>query len=193
MSFVKLIAFDRPLAAAILPGRETPAHTASEFAAATACAYQRGVDSARAAADQQMVEFRSDMARLGEEVLNGLRDTEAKMLAQIHEALPQLAIDIARRLLGGYEPPPEVVSRLCEEALNQLLPERDGLELILSPRDAELLQNLKPGWLTHFTGLSIRADETLAHGDCLVRSRFGLTDARASTKLATLTQHLTEG
>jgi flagellar assembly protein FliH len=193
VSFAKLIAFDRPLAAAILPGRESPAHTASEFAAATELAYQRGIDAARAAADQQMVELRSDLARLGEDVFSDLRGTEAAMLARLNEKLPLLAVDIARRLLAGYEPPPEVVSRLCEEAVEQLLPEREGLELILSPRDASLLQDLKPGWLSRFTGLSIRADATLAPGDCLVRSRFGLTDARAATKLAALTQNLTEG
>jgi len=193
VSFTKLIAFDRPLAAAILPGRETPSHTASEFAAATESAYQRGIDAARAAADQQMVELRSDLARLGEDVFNNLRGSEAAMLSKLHEALPQLAVDIARRLLAGYEPPPEVVSRLCEEAVEQLLPEREGLELILCPRDADLLNNLKPGWLSRFTGLTIRADATLSPGDCLVRSRFGLTDARAATKLAALTQNLMEG
>jgi flagellar assembly protein FliH len=193
VSFAKLIAFDRPLAAAILPGRETASHTASEFAAATERAYQRGVDAARAAADQQMVELRSDLARLGEDVFNGLRGSEAAMLSKLHEALPQLAVDIARRLLAGYEPPPEVVSRLCEEAVEQLLPEREGLELMLSPRDAALLQELKPGWLSRFTGLTIRADASLSPGDCLVRSRFGLTDARAATKLTALTQNLTEG
>ena len=192
MAFVKLIAFDRPLAAAVIPGRETPSHTASELAAATEKSYRRGVDAAREAADQQMVEFRADMARLSEDVLHSLKSVEATMMAQLQKALPQLALDIARRLLAGYEPPPEVISRLCEETLEQLLPEREGLELILCPRDAELLQDLKPGWLSHFTGLAIRFDSTLSPGDCLVRSRFGLTDARASTKLAALTQHLNE-
>jgi flagellar assembly protein FliH len=191
VAFIKLVAFDRPLAAAILPGRETATHTASEFAAATAAAYERGIDAARAAADQQMVELRSDMARLSEEVLNRLKDAEAGMVAQLRETLPELAIDIARRLLAGHEPPAEVVAKLCEEALDHLLPEREGLELILSPRDAELLKNLKPDWLTHFDGLLIRADATLVPGDCLVKSRFGLTDARGRTKLASLTEHLT--
>jgi len=133
-----------------------------------------------------------DMARLSEEVLGSLKSVESTMMAQLQKALPQLALDIARRLLAGYEPPPEVVARLCEETLEQLLPEREGLELILCPRDTELLQNLKPDWLTNFTGLTIRSDATLSPGDCLVRSRFGVTDARASTKLAALTQHLNE-
>lgn len=191
MAFAKLIAFDRPLAAAILPGRETACHTPSELAAAAAAAYQRGIDDARAAADQQMVEFRADMAQLSEGVLVRLAGAEATVLGQLREALPGLAVELARWLLAGYEPPPETVSQLCEEALAQLFPEREGLELVLCPRDAGLLQSLQPGWLERFPGLAIRADAALAPGDCLVRSRFGLTDARQQTKLAALNHSLT--
>ena len=191
MAFSKLIVFDRPLAAAIVPGRETPCHTPSELAAASAAAYQRGIDDARAAADQQMVEFRADMAQLSEGVLKRLAGAEVTVLQQLREALPGLAVEIARRLLAGHEPPPEVVARLCEEALSQLFPERDGLELALCPRDAELLQSLRPDWLARYPGLAIRADAALVPGDCLVRSRFGLTDARQQTKLAALSHSLT--
>ena len=191
MAFSKLIVFDRPLAAAIVPGRETACHTPTELAAASAAAYQRGIDDARAAADQQMVEFRADMAQLSEGVLKRLAGAEVSVLQQLREALPSLAVEIARRLLAGHEPPPEIVSRLCEEALSQLFPERDGLELALCPRDAELLQSLRPDWLARYPGLAIRADANLVPGDCLVRSRFGLTDARQQTKLAALSHSLT--
>jgi len=191
MAFAKLIPFDRPLAAAVLPGRETPCHTASELAAAASAAYQRGIDDARAAADQQMVELRADLAQLGEGVFARLAGAEGAVLAQLREALPGLAVEIARWLLAGYEPPPETVSRLCEEALAQLFPEREGLELVLCPRDVALLQALKPGWLDAYRGLVIRGDASLAPGDCLVRSRFGLTDARQETKLAALNHSLT--
>lgn len=191
MAFAKIIAFDRPLAAAILPGREQPCHTAAELAAAAAAAYQRGIDDARAAADQQMVEFRADMGQLSEGVLKRLAAAEAEVVAQLHAALPALALEIARRLLAGFEPPAETVSRICEEAVAQLYPERNGLELALCPRDAGLLQQLRPAWLVQHPDLVIRADDSLRPGDCLVRSRFGLTDARQQTKLESLRHVLT--
>jgi flagellar assembly protein FliH len=93
-------------------------------------------------------------------------------------------------LLAGYEPPPEVVARLCEEALGELFPERENLELVVSPRDAALLAKLNPLWIERFPGLRVRAEPAFAPGDCQVRSRFGLTDARLQTKLATLEHNL---
>jgi len=191
VSYSKLIAFDRPLAGAVLPGGAGRLVTESELARRDEEAFRRGVDAARAAADQQMVEFRADMERLSHDVLARLAAVEPALVAQLQEALPALAVELARRLLAGYEPPVDVVGRLCREALEQLFPEREGLELSLCPRDLELLQELNPGWLQRYPGLKLRADAALAPGDCQVRSRFGLTDARQETKLAVLAHGLT--
>ena len=190
MALSKLIAFDRPLSGAVVPGGTRRVYTESEMTERTETAYRRGVDSTRESADQQMVEFRHDMEQLSEGVLKKLSEIEASLLAQIREALPVLAVEIGRRLLSGYEPPADVVGRLCLEALEQLYPERDGLELSLSERDAELLNGLSPDWLKRYPNLRIRGDSQLSPGDCQVRSRFGLTDARQETKLATLNHHL---
>lgn len=190
MAFAKIIPFDRPLTGAVLPGQGR-AFTEAELNAKVQEGYRRGVDSARAAADQQMVELRSEMEQLSHGVLEKLAGVETLLLAQIREALPALAVDLAHRLMAGWTPPPELLERLCREALEQLFPERDGLELSLAPEDATLLQSLNPDWLQRYPGLRIRADETLARGDCVVRSRFGLTDARQATKLASLSRGLT--
>lgn len=193
MPYAKLIAFDRPLIGAMLPGGRGQHRSEAEMAEMTEAAYRRGVDATRAAADQQMVEFRHDMEQLGDGVFRKLAELEPAIMAQIREALPGLAVEIGRRLLAGYEPPPEVVARLCEESLEQLYPERDGLEISLSPRDADMLNTLNPAWLKLYSNLRIRIDASLAAGDCQVRSRFGLTDARQETKLAALNHHLTGG
>ena len=191
MPYAKLIAFDRPLSGAVLPGGRGRYYNESELAELSEAAYRRGVDATRASADQQMVEFRHDMEQLGDGVLKKLAGLEPALHAEIREALPGLAVEIGRRLLAGYEPPAEVVARLCQEALEQLYPERDGLEIALSERDVELLNALNPAWLKLYPQLRIRADAALAPGDCQVRSRFGLTDARQVTKLEALNHHLT--
>ena len=85
-------------------------------------------------------------------------------------------------LLEQSEPAPVIP----EEALAELFPERDNLELVVSVRDAALLEKLNPEWLRRYPALRIRADASLVPGDCQVRSRFGLTDARLQTKLAAL-------
>jgi flagellar assembly protein FliH len=190
MAFAKLVPFDRPLAGAVLPGQKGQVYGEAELAERAEQAYRRGVDAARAAADQQMVEFRADMGNLSEGVLKKLAAIEPSMLSQLREALPGLALEIARRLLAGFEPPPEIIERFCREALDQLFPEREGLELALCPRDAEQLNLINPDWLQRYPGLRVRADAGLAPGDCLVRSRFGLTDGRQQAKLAALEHSL---
>jgi flagellar assembly protein FliH len=190
MAYAKLVPFDRPLAGAVLPGQKGRFYNETELAARDAAAFGRGVDATRAKVDQQIVELRADMQHLGDGVFEKLGGIEGILVAQLRETLPSLALEIARRLLAGYEPPPEVVARLCEEALTELFPERENLELAVSPRDAALLEKLKPAWLTRYPGLRIRAEATLEPGDCQVRSRFGLTDARLQTKLTALEHNL---
>jgi flagellar assembly protein FliH len=185
MALAKLIAFDRPLIGAVLPGAGR-CFTEAEVAAKAEAAYHKGVDATRAMVDQKLVEMRVEMQQLSEGVLTKLTTVESATLAQLREALPALAVDIARRLLAGYEPPAEVVEKLCHEALEQLFPERDGLEISLCPRDAELLEQVNPAWLARYPGLKVKIDANLAPGDCQVRSRFGLTDARQQTKLSVL-------
>ena len=188
MAFAKIIAFDRPLSGVSAPGFVGQMWSEAEIVRREGIAYQRGVDAARALADQQMVEYRVDIEQLGDGVFKQLAHVEPAIIAQLRDTLPGLAVEIARRLLAGYEPPAEVVSRICEAALNDIFPERDNLELSVSPRDAAIIETLSPDWLKRYPGLRIRAEATMRPGDCQVRSRFGLTDARLDTKLAAL-QH----
>jgi flagellar assembly protein FliH len=193
MAFAKLIAFDRPLRGVSVPGFAGQMCSESEVARREAAAYQRGVDEARGLADQQMVELRADIERLSETVFKQLVNLEPAMTAQLRDTLPTLALEIARRLLAGYEPPAEVISKICEEALNEIFPERENLELAVSLRDAALLEQIKPDWLRRYPGLRIQAEASLRPGDCQVRSRFGLTDARLETKMSALQHSLSPG
>jgi flagellar assembly protein FliH len=191
VTFAKLIAFDRPLNGAVLPGGPGRSYTESELSARAEQAYRKGVDATREAVDQKLVEMRVDMEQLSEGVLRKLATVETSTTAQLRDALPGLALEIARRLLAGYEPPAEIVEKLCHEALQQLFPEREGLELSLCPRDADLLEQVNPGWIARYPGLKVKQDPNLSPGDCQVRSRFGLTDARQQTKLTVLAHGLT--
>lgn len=186
----KLIPFDRPLIGTVSPGRPGRLYTEAEFNAHGEASYRRGVDSARSLADQQMVDIRSEVAHLSTGILPQISHLESSLMKQLHAALPALALDLAKHLLAGYEPPVEIVERLCRDALDQLFPERENLELILCPRDAALFHQLNPGWTERYPGLKIKTDTTLNAGDCQVRSRFGLTDARQQTKLDALARAL---
>lgn len=190
MAYATIVPFDRSLAGAAVAGDCCRRYTEAELARQTQAAYQRGFDAARAEADQQVVDLRAEVGRLRDGIFARLMALEPEMLAQLRESLPGLAVDMARRLLAGLEPPAEMVSRICEEALAEIFPERENLELLVSPRDAALLEELKPNWLVAFPGLRITAEPTLKAGDCQVRSRFGLADARLETKVTALQDSL---
>lgn len=186
-----LVAFDRRLSGAVVPNSATRKYTESDLAAARAAAYREGYDAALAFSDRQLAEFRDEVHDLQNGLLAHLPGVETSMAEQLRAGLPALAIDIARRLLAGFEPSEALVRSLCTEALDQLYPERENLELILCPRDVELLRKHLSDLEGRYPGLRLRADGSLSPGDCQVRSRFGLTDARLSAKLEAIQHELT--
>ncbi len=173
-----------------MPGKTSRLYTESEVAAIRTKAYQEGTDSARSFANQQLVEFRAEVQALQENLFQKLTQVDGEIHTQLRESLPALAIELARRLLAGYEPGAEQIQRLCEDTLAQLYPERDNLELFLSPRDAAMLDAVSPAWKSRYPSLRITIDAALGPGDCQVRSRFGLTDARRQAKLESLSTEL---
>lgn len=186
----KIIAFDRPLAGITVPGHGSHVMTDADLEAIRKKAYQEGADSARDFANQQLVEFRAEVQALQEGLFQKLETIEPDLQSQLRESLPALAVELARQLLAGFEPSAEQVMKLCDETLAQLYPERDNLELFLCPRDAGLLDQLTADWRTKHPGVKITVDSALGPGDCQVRSRFGLTDARRQAKLDTLSREL---
>lgn len=193
MPTTTLVAFDRPLSGAFVPGRDGAWMSESALAALRVEAYQKGGDTAREFADQQLVEFRREVQDLQNGLLARLAEVDTRITAQLQVSLPALVIELARRLLAGFEPTPERVLALCTEALDQLYPESEGLELLVSAVDAEKLEQVEKGWQSRYPGLRVVIAPFLRPGDCQVRSRFGLTDARLEAKLASLGRELTTG
>ena len=191
MSLSKLIVFDRPLVGATAVARaRTRSMTEADLLDLREQARREGSEETRHFADSQMVEMRSEVQQLNEGLFECLRQAETMLADQVRAALPGLAMEIGRRLLAGWEPPPETVARICHEALEELFPETAGLELVVSARDAQLLEQLNPGWLTEFAALKITTDVNLQAGDCLVRSRFGVVDSRSRTRLRALQESM---
>jgi flagellar assembly protein FliH len=185
----RLIPFDRPLQGAHIAG-QSKLYSESELAAMRAKAYREGYDAAHAFSDRQLLEFRGEVQALQQGLLQNLPGIEQSMMEQLRSTLPSLALELAKRLLAGFEPDEDQIMSLCTETLDELFPERENLELIVSPHDAELLTKHIPDLEARYPGLSLRADPSLSQGDCQVRSRFGLTDARMSAKLEALHHEL---
>jgi len=186
----KLIRFDRPLSGAHIPGRSGRLYTEAEMGAARAEAYREGYDAAHAFSDRQLLEFRDEVQALQSGLLQTLPGIEQSMLEQLRQSLPELAMEIARRLLSDFQPDETLVKKLCLDTLEHLYPERENLELVVSPRDAALLMKHMPDLEARYPGLKLRSDASLNPGDCQVNSRFGLTDATLGAKLEALHHEL---
>lgn len=191
MSSPNLVLFDRPLlSASVLPPSTGRYWSDAEIDELCIQARREGAEQARQAAGQDLLELRSEVQQLQEQTLAAVAHAAERLAAQVRDALPALALEVGRRLLAEFEPPAEVVERICRTSLEELFPETRDLQLVLSARDAELLDRTAPAWRRDYENLTIVVDSALGPGDCLVRSRFGIVDARRATRLRALQETL---
>ncbi len=184
------ISFDRKFVGVKANTPSKRMYTEAEVAAIRIASRDEGGEIARSFANQQLVEFRAEVQALQEGLFEKLARVEPELLEQLRATLPGLAIEMSRRLLAGYEPSADQVRALCEDTLAQIYPEKAQLEVLLSPRDSALLDEVSGEWKGQYPGLRVTTDPSLGPGDCQVRSRFGLADARRKVKLETLSREL---
>lgn len=167
-----------------------PKFTADELAAE----YQRGrLDGARESdqdIERRFVEFRSEVSSVLSGLFARLSEAEASVSKQVHAALPELTVEVAKRVLSGYTPPPDVVEGLCANAIAAVYPEVSDLEVVVGERDRGIIERIVPGWQSSFPGLKVCVNPTFSPGECQVRSRFGVIDARHEAKLRVLRREL---
>ncbi len=157
----------------------------SEVAKREAAAFQRGKQEAAAVFDRQIVEMRQELLHLQQTVFQRLDDEFRQMQATVGERLPDLILALVRRILAGLELDPGAVKALVDEVLSEMS-QGGEIEVVLCPKDMELLGSAKEDFMNDYAGLKFTADAGLGSGDCMVRSRFGLVDARIETKLRKL-------
>ena len=159
-----------------------------------AAEYKRGrLDGAREAdqdVERRFVEFRTDVSS----VLNGLfarlAEAESSVSQQIQAALPELALEVAKRLLHGHTPPAEAIEGICAHAMAAVFPEVHDLEVVVGERDHGIVERLLPAWRNSYPGVRVCVNPGFAPGECQVRSRFGVVDARHEAKLRVLGREL---
>lgn len=192
---LEAIRFERPLRDVRLVARasggavtnSTPLAREAELdrLAAREAGYRQGRAEADAACAEQLLAQRQEVFALAEAVFRRLEDQHAALAAQARGCVPGLVMAIVRRVLAGYEPDAGRLERIIEEALAETPPGSERpLEVSLCPSDLELLEGMGSGPLIErYPRVTLRADATLAPGDCLVRGDFGLIDGRMETKL----------
>jgi len=166
--------------------KPAPAPDAVDLAAEREkAAYERGRQEGENALREQLISQRNEMANLLNGVIDSLRKTVPQLIQEAESALIQLALESAQKLVAGMPVDPKLVEAVVREALQQVEDSAD-VAIQLHPDDLALLQKHKSDVLKNAPGskpLQFSTSAEVSRGGCLVRTRFGVIDARRETKL----------
>jgi flagellar assembly protein FliH len=148
-------------------------------------AYERGRHEGENALREQLISQRNEMAALLNGVIESLRNTIPQLVHETESALIQLALESAQKIVAGMPVNPKMVEAVVREALTQVEDTAD-ITVQLHADDLALLQKHKSDVLKSAPNskpLQFAASAEVTRGGCLVRTRFGVIDARRETKL----------
>jgi flagellar assembly protein FliH len=155
----------------------TPAESPTD--AALAAAYERGVRDGENRLRDQLLAQRQDFLEHQRGVLAALQQAVPEVRRAAEQHLIAMALEAAQRVVAGLPVSAELVTATVREALAQV-EETARVVVALPPADLALLTPAE------WPGIEFRADPSLARGDCLVQTPFGVVDARRETKWANL-------
>jgi len=155
-------------------------------------AYERGRHEGEIALREQLIAQRNEMAALLNGVIDSLQKTVPQLVHETESALIQLALESAQKIVAGMPVNPKLVESIVREALQQV---EDTAEVViqLHPEDLALLQKHKSDVLKpppNSKPLQFSSSAEVTRGGCLLRTRFGVIDARRETKLDQLREAL---
>lgn len=193
MKWSKTIAFARPVREVTLGPVVTCPDTAAVIKEREAQAYARGLVDGEQRLGSQLLQQRNELVELQNGVLHSLRQAVSQVARDAETAAIEIAFTVAEKLVAEIPINRELVEAnvrsalaQCEEATEffvQLHP--DDLEL-LRRHNSELLAETARQEKIHF----LPAPE-IGRGGCLVRTQFGIIDARRETRLERVRETLT--
>ncbi len=154
--------------------------------------FERGRIEGHRALTEQLLRQRSEIHEFLNGICRSLQAALPQVIRDSEQALIALSLDIARKLLADHPISTELVESIVRESLASVQSSAE-LHVDLHPADLELLQQANSPMLLnhdHPGAIQFRPSPEVTRGGCLVRSTFGVIDARRETKLALLEQEL---
>jgi flagellar biosynthesis/type III secretory pathway protein FliH len=161
-----------------------------EHEAACDAAYRRGFQEANELLTKQILDQRAEIAQLQDSLFQSLSKQADSLANQVSEVLPDLVIEISRRVLAGMTPDRAVIERILSETLAEIAPGSTDVEVFLNAADLALVEGIANDYAHKYPGIKLTADPDLFLGDCRAKSRFGTIDARVFTKLQNVARSL---
>ena len=155
-------------------------------------AYQRGQQDGERALTQQLLQHQGETGELQNGVLQSLSRAIPQVVRETENALIQLALDAAQKIVAGLPITAEMIEAVVTEAVRQVEGSAE-ITVQLHPEDFKLLRLHQSAVLTGLPEsgpLDFTGSAAVTRGGCLVQTRFGVIDARRETKLEQLRQTL---
>jgi flagellar assembly protein FliH len=169
------------------PLRDVRLATAEELARDTA-AYERGRREAEQSSSETLEAQRRELIEPARQVLAALQQAMPRAIEDCRHSLASLALEVAQKLVAGMPISAEVVEAAVLDALKHV-EQTTECTVLLHPDDLALFQTLDAnGWAANGAGATIHFEGSphISRGGCLVKTRFGVVDARRETKLEQL-------
>ena len=155
-------------------------------------AFERGRIEGERALGEQLLQQRADLIELQNGIFQSLRDALPATIQDCESAVVTLAFEVAQKLVADLPITADSIAATVREALDQAQ-EAGECWVQLHPDDLALIERLnRPQALPHGATerLHFESSPAVTRGGCLVKTRFGLVDARRETKLALLQKSL---
>ena len=155
-------------------------------------AFNRGRQDGEERVGQQMIELRKEVAELQTGLLNTLSRTHKKVAEEAEQALVELTLAVAEKLVSGLEVDAERVTAAIGEAIKQF-EDCSEYDVMLHPEDLALLEHAGDPQAAGFTKndkFRLEPSSEVTRGGCIVKTAFGSVDSRRETKLTLLKEAL---
>ncbi|HEY1171658.1 MAG TPA: FliH/SctL family protein [Verrucomicrobiae bacterium] len=155
-------------------------------------AYERGVAAGERSIGQMLIQQRADMLDLQTGIFTALRQTIPQLVAESETALLELVTASVQKIIASIPIDAGMIEAVVREALEQM-EHASEVTVHLHPHDLDLLRKINAPLLLEQVGgkpLHFQQDVTISRGGCLLKTSFGIVDARRETKVERLANSL---
>ena len=161
-------------------------YTEEQFDAAVDNAYKKGRDDLRRELEPKLNAAKEDFKSVTQGALSKLLDRHDDSLNQIRALLPKLIAEATARVVGALPIDGAFVRSVANDLLADITPGTEPVEVQLCPLDLGKVGDFAQELRHKFPTLRLVGNDELSSGDCLVKTRFGVTDGRMSSKLQSI-------
>ena len=119
-------------------------------------------------------------------MLKNIENSRKELMLDSHKFLLELVVVIAQKVINTeISINKEIILSVIKKALSFIV-SREELTLRVSPNDLDTVTNNKNYWASiaeHLETISIKTDERIAQGGCIIESNAGIADARLDVQV----------